>query len=239
MSSNVVHSNERGLAIPPGIIISCQASEGSPLGYPSMMAALARAAAKAGATGIRAEGAPDILEIRAAVEIPVIGIRKKGYSNSDVYITATRADVDLLAGAGVSIIAIDATTRDRPRGETLETVVAHAKTRGLVVMGDLTKLEDAEGAIDAGVDAISTTMVKASDSDSRVGGPNIKVLYELAEAYPAMQIVGEGRYATPEDVTNALTAGATTVVIGKAVTDAYALTMDLVTAASLGLAWDC
>lgn len=214
-----------------GIVISCQAPEESPLRDPYVMATMARAAEQAGAVGIRAEGAEDIAAIAADVTLPIIGIRKKRYPGSDVYITATRSDVDLVADAGARIIALDATGRDRPFGETLEQVMHHAKERGLVIMADLAASDDADRAVAAGADLLGTTLVPAGEEDVRPGGPNLAVLERIAKAHPGMPLVAEGRYATPEDITAALDLGATTVVVGRAVTDTLALAKDLVGAA--------
>ena len=46
-----------------GIVVSCQAREGSPLRDPYVMSAMAAAAVEAGARGIRANGATDIAAI--------------------------------------------------------------------------------------------------------------------------------------------------------------------------------
>ncbi|AGW42734.1 indole-3-glycerol phosphate synthase [Leifsonia xyli subsp. cynodontis DSM 46306] len=205
---------------------------GSPLRNPSIMVSLALAAQKAGAAGIRAEGAEDISQIVRAVQIPVIGIRKKHYDGGEVYITPTRFEVDEIAGAGATILALDATTRPRPGGETLECVVSHAKALGLIVMADLSRAEDAGPAVEAGADVLVTTLVAASEQDIRPGGPNLSVIERLAQSFPDRQIIAEGRFAGPKDVQGALRAGASTVVVGKAVTDAYALTIDLVAAAN-------
>ena len=214
-----------------GVVISCQAPEGSPLRDPYVMAAMAQTAQLAGAVGIRAEGPEDIAAIARTVSIPIIGIRKKRYPDSDVYITATRADVDLVADAGATIIALDATGRDRPYGETLEEVMQHAKKRRLIIMADLAASEDAGRAVAAGADFLGTTLVSASKEDVRPGGPNLAVLERIAKACPGLPLVGEGRYAVPDDVRAALDLGATTVVVGRAVTDTLALAQDLVGAA--------
>nr|WSY56251.1 putative N-acetylmannosamine-6-phosphate 2-epimerase [Streptomyces sp. NBC_00886] len=212
-----------------GVIISCQAPHGSPLRDSHVMARMALAAQKAGAIGIRAEGARDIEAIRAVCSIPVIGIRKHHYRGSDVYITATRADVDTVADTGAEIVALDATPRPRPGGETLQQVIAHAKQRGMQVMADLAAFEDAARAVEAGADFLGTTLVP--ESRVRPGIPNISIIRRLAEAALHRPIIAEGRFATPAHVTAALQAGASAVVIGRAVTDAYALAADMVRAA--------
>ncbi|MEN2741387.1 putative N-acetylmannosamine-6-phosphate 2-epimerase [Microbacterium sp. X-17] len=217
--------------LPRGVFVSCQAPVGSPLRDPYVMVSMARAAEKAGAVGIRAEGVEDIAQIVAAVRLPVIGIRKEHYEGSDVYITPTRFEVDEIARAGAGIVALDGTTRRRPGGETLDRVVAHAKSLGLIVMADLSSAADAEAAIAAGVDVLGTTLIGPSDADIRPGGPNLSAIAALSQRFSDRQIIAEGRYATPEDIQAAFRAGASSVVVGKAVTDAYALTHDLVVAA--------
>ncbi len=216
-----------------GVIISCQAPEDSPLRDPHIMAHMAQAAEKAGAVAIRAEGAVDIAAIAAVCNLPIIGIRKHNYSDSDVYITATTLDVDIVADAGAQIIALDATDRPRPGGEKLAAVIAHAKERGLTVMADLSDPSQAAAAVDAGADFLGTTLVPESAQDVRAHGPNLVALRKLAEAHPEHLVIGEGRFATPDDIAAGLRTGAGAIVVGRAVTDMYALTRDLVRAADL------
>src|SRR5437868_12670615 len=74
-----------------GLIVSCQAEAGTPLGSPPVLAALAAAAEKGGAVGIRANGPENLAAVCAAVRIPVIGIYKVVTPGSEVYITPTFA----------------------------------------------------------------------------------------------------------------------------------------------------
>lgn len=221
--------NEFGLR--GGVIISCQAPEGSPLRDPHVMARMAQAAEKAGAVAIRAEGALDIAAIKAVCSLPIIGIRKHHYPDSDVYITATKHDVDLVADAGARIVALDATDRPRPGGESLTEVIAHAKARGLTVMADLSHPAQSASALKAGADILATTLVPESAEDVRAHGPNLAALKALVDAHPDRFVIGEGRYATPSDIAAGLGTGARAIVVGRAVTDTYALATDLVRAA--------
>jgi N-acylglucosamine-6-phosphate 2-epimerase len=211
-----------------GVIISCQAPLGSPLRDPYVMTALARAAEKAGAAGIRAEGQLDIRAIVANVSVPVIGIRKQTYPGTDVFITATCRDVDLVADSGAQLVAMDGTARARAHGEKLQQVIAHAHQRGLLVMADLASVDDAQFAIDSGADSIATTLISASFADLRHGGPNVNAIAELRNAFPNESIVAEGRYASAADVRLAFDMGATSVVVGTAITNAYSLARDLI-----------
>ena len=103
-----------------GVIVSCQALPDEPLYGYHFMGKMALAAKEGGAVGIRANTVSDILDIRKEVDLPVIGIIKSVYEDSDVYITPTMAEVDALAEVGVEIIALDATDRPRPNGGARE-----------------------------------------------------------------------------------------------------------------------
>lgn len=70
--------------------------------------------------GIRANTVEDILEIRKNVSLPIIGIIKEVYDNSEVYITPTLKEVDALMEIKPEIIAVDATKRIRPDGTYLK-----------------------------------------------------------------------------------------------------------------------
>src|SRR5712664_3234279 len=96
-----------------GLIVSCQAGSEDPLHGPTLMAAMARAAALGGAAAIRANGPEDIAAIRAAVELPIIGIWKVDMPGLGIRITPEIEHAKAVAAAGASIIAFDATDRAR------------------------------------------------------------------------------------------------------------------------------
>ena len=126
-----------------GIIVSCQALPGEPLHGRGMMAAMAQAAKEGGAVGIRANGVEDIAAIRRQVALPVIGIVKAEYPGSPVYITPTEAEVEALLQAGAEIVALDATARPRPQGQSLEEFFLPLRQRhpGQLFMADCATLE--------------------------------------------------------------------------------------------------
>ena len=105
MSENILNK------IRGGLIVSCQALSDEPLHSSYIMSRMAYAAMLGGAVGIRANTVEDIKEIKKVVDLPIIGIIKKVYKDSDVYITPTMEEVDALVNCGVDIIAIDATFR--------------------------------------------------------------------------------------------------------------------------------
>ncbi|MDE6767511.1 MAG: N-acetylmannosamine-6-phosphate 2-epimerase, partial [Eubacterium sp.] len=87
-----------------GLIVSCQALETEPLYDSYIMSKMAWAAYLGGAVGIRANTVVDIKAIKEKVDLPVIGIIKQVYDDSDVYITPTMKEVDSLAEIGCEII---------------------------------------------------------------------------------------------------------------------------------------
>ena len=112
--------NDRVKRLHGKLIVSCQALPEEPLHSSFIMGRMARAAKMAGAGGIRANTKEDITEIQKEVDLPIIGIVKRDYPDSKVYITPTMKEVDELTSTGVDIIAMDATISARPSGKTLD-----------------------------------------------------------------------------------------------------------------------
>src|SRR5699024_5120331 len=145
--------------LPKDLIVSCQALEDEPLHSSFIMGRLALAAKQGGAKGIRANSKADILEIKKNVSLPIIGIVKRDYDNSDVFITATTKEVDELIEAGCEVIALDATLRKRPKeslAEIVQYVRQHAPT--VEIMADCSTIEDVKHAEELGFDYIGTTL---------------------------------------------------------------------------------
>lgn len=127
------------------LIVSCQALENEPLHSPFIMSRMALAAAQGGAVGIRANSVVDIRAIKESVSLPVIGIIKRDYPGSDVFITATLQEVDELMTVEPEIIALDATARPRPGGQTLEELVTQIRARypSVLLMADIATVDEA------------------------------------------------------------------------------------------------
>src|SRR4051812_7534549 len=107
-----------------GLIVSCQAQPGSPVYGPKFMAAFARCAELAGAAGLRVNGSADVRAVRRVTSLPIIGINKLRTDEYPVYITPSLQSARQVVRAGASIVAIDATHRERESGLSPEQLIA-------------------------------------------------------------------------------------------------------------------
>ncbi len=201
-----------------GLIVSCQALEHEPLHGSHIMARMALAAEQGGAVGIRANTPEDIQAIKATVKLPVIGIYKREYEGSEVYITPTFAEAKAIAEAGADMIALDATPRPRPGGETLATLIRRIHQElDLPVMADCSTTEEAIAAAELGADVVSSTLAGYTPYSRKTEGPDFEMLREVLDRV-SVPVFAEGRFHTPEQVAQALAMGCYAVVVGGAIT---------------------
>ncbi|KGN38025.1 N-acetylmannosamine-6-phosphate 2-epimerase [Knoellia subterranea KCTC 19937] len=205
-----------------GLVVSCQAYPGEPMRTPDTMCRVAQAAARGGAVGIRAQGLDDVAAIRAAVDLPLIGLWKDG--DDDVFITPTLEHALAVARAGAHVVALDGTSRPRPDGRTLaETITAvHEQTTALV-MADCSTFDEGLAAAAAGADLVGTTLAGYTAYTVKGDGPDIDLVGELARALD-VPVVAEGRIHSPAQAAAAITAGAHAVVVGTAITHPTTIT---------------
>lgn len=208
-----------------GIVVSCQALPDEPLHGSEIMARMAVAAKQGGAIAIRANSKEDIIAIKKAVPLPVIGIVKRDYEGSDVYITPTYKEVDELLAAGVDMIAFDATNRKRPEDCTLESMVSYMKNNNVYIMADVSTLEEAIYAEKLGVDCVSTTLSGYTPYSPQQSGPDFD-LVEKAVHELSIPVIAEGRIKMPSQVDKMFEAGAHCVVVGGAITRPQLITQE-------------
>ena len=146
-----------------GLIVSCQALEHEPLYTKEggIMPLMAKAAAQSGAVGIRANTVRDITQIKEAVDLPVIGIIKKDYEGTPMYITVTMKEVDELVACGVDILAVQGTSALRPDGSTaaqfIEAIIHELSEKcpaKIIAEGHIHYPEQAKKALEAGAFAL-------------------------------------------------------------------------------------
>lgn len=212
-----------------GLIVSCQALDDEPLYSSFIMSKMALAAKNGGAIGIRANTKNDIMAIKKEVSLPVIGIVKKDYDDSEIYITPTMDEIDELAVSGAEIIALDATNRLRPDGVNLSEFVKEirAKYPYIYLMADISNFDEGINADRLGFDLVATTLAGYTPYTQGRLLPDIDLLKKLKESIKA-PIIGEGGISTPVKAAEVFTGGAYSIVVGGAITRPQLITKSFV-----------
>ncbi|UUD35770.1 N-acetylmannosamine-6-phosphate 2-epimerase [Mycoplasmopsis caviae] len=216
-------------------IVSCQALEDEPMYGPGVIERLVKSALLGGAGGIRISQRENIKTIMDLVpkDIPLIGITKKKFDDSEVFITPDLDDLKFLIDSKIPIIAIDATLRKRPK-ESLEELVSYFKSHNnnQLLMADCSNIDDVKNAFELDFDIISTTL-RGYTSDTK-DMPNIfnnyqflKDIVKLNKKYNKY-IIAEGGFNTPQSVAKAFKIGANGVVVGSAITRPTFITQQFV-----------
>lgn len=208
-------------ALQGGLIVSCQALPHEPLHSAFIMGRMALAAQQGGAVGIRANSVVDIEEIRRNVDLPIIGIIKRDYPDSEVFITASMTETDELMSVSPEIIALDARNALRPNGQSLSAFVQaiRAKYPQVLLMADCATWEEMQTADDLGFDFIGTTLVGYTPaSRGQLIESDDFALIRRAVATLKAPIIAEGNINTPEKVRRVLDIGVFGVVVGSAIT---------------------
>lgn len=219
------------------LIVSCQALPQEPLHSSFIMGRMALAAKEGGARGIRANTKEDIRAIQSIVDLPVIGIVKRDYEDSRVYITPTMKEVEELMEVQPEIIALDATGALRPYGETLDHFFGRLKERypDQLWMADCSTVEEALHADALGFDFIGTTMVGYTEQSKgdQIEADDFKILREIL-AQAKHRVIAEGNIDTPMKAKRVLDLGAFSVVVGSAITRPQLITKSFADALSVG-----
>ncbi|MFB1100546.1 N-acetylmannosamine-6-phosphate 2-epimerase [Terribacillus sp. JSM ZJ617] len=203
------------------LIVSCQALPEEPLHSSYIMSKMALAAKQGGAKGIRANSKEDIIEIKKEVSLPVVGIIKRDYKDSSVYITPTYQEIDELLESGCEMIAMDATERRRPKNIELGELVRYVREKdsSVQLMADIATLEDAIQADQLGFDCVSTTLYGYTEEtkNNKLYDNDFEFLKRVLDNV-SIPVIAEGNVITPEMAKRCLQLGAYSVVVGGAIT---------------------
>ena len=213
--------NEKVESLKGKLIVSCQALPHEPLHSSFIMGRMALAAKEGGAYGIRANTKEDIAEIQTQVDLPVIGIVKRDYEDSKVYITPTMREINELMEVRPDIIALDATHSLRPGGRTLDEFYREIRNSypEQLLMADCSTVEEALFADQLGFDFIGTTLVGYTDQSKSltIESNDFEIIRQIV-AKVKHRVIAEGNINTPEKARRVIELGAFSVVVGSIIT---------------------
>jgi N-acylglucosamine-6-phosphate 2-epimerase len=213
------------------LVVSCQALDNEPLHSSYIMSKMALAAKEGGASGIRANSKADIIAIKEEVSLPVIGIVKRNYEDSEVFITATKKEMDELLESGCEMIALDATMRKRPGNLSLEELVSYIREKDptIQLMADISSSEEAKKAEKLGFDCVGTTLYGYTNEtrNSKLYDNDFSFLKNVCKAV-SIPVIAEGNIMSPEMLKRAFEIGVHAVVVGGAITRPQQITAKFV-----------
>ncbi|RZU42917.1 N-acetylmannosamine-6-phosphate 2-epimerase [Edaphobacter modestus] len=200
------------------LIVSCQADPGDPMDDIDTITRMARAVLRGGAGGLRAEGSKTVKAFREITRVPVIGMVKAKDSKGEVYITPTFAAAKTVSVAGAHIIALDCTHRRLGEAEPWPELIQRIHGElGRPVLADIASVEDGLAALEAGADAVATTLYGYTAETAGIRQMSWPLLRSLI-AVLTIPVIAEGHIQQPEDVRTALELGAHAVLVGSAIT---------------------
>jgi len=201
-----------------GLIVSCQAPTNSPLARPEIIAAFAETAEQNGAVGVRIDAPENVSAVKAQIKIPVLGIYKIIYDQSEVYITPTFDAAREISEAGADVIALDATFRPRPNDEKIENIVRQIKSElHKPIAADIATFDEGLHTEEIGFDMIITTLSGYTENTKHIIKPDFELVEKLAKRL-STPVICEGRLSSADDVRRAFDCGAFAVVVGNAIT---------------------
>ena len=216
-----MRTEDRIKALKGKLIVSCQALPQEPLHSSFIMGRMARAAKEGGAAGIRANTKEDIKEIQEVTGLPVIGIVKRDYPDSAVYITPTMKEIEELMEVKPEIIAIDATGALRPGNVTLADFFHQIKEKypEQKLMADCSTIEEAFFADELGFDFIGTTMVGYTPQSNgmKIEANDFEILRMILKKVKH-PVIAEGNVNSPEKAKRVIELGSYAVVVGSSIT---------------------
>ena len=219
------------------LIVSCQAQPDWPLYGSVFIQKMAVAAEMGGAKAIRACWPDNIKAIKEVCSLPIIGINKvytKSTTPVDVIITPTfEAAVEVIE-TGCEILALDCTPRGRSYNAVQELINKIRKHYpDIVLMADISTVEEGLAAAEMGVEIISTTLagythnsLGISEEEARTlisypdnwdPEPDYNIIMELRKQTSVL-INAEGRFWEIAQVKKAFAYGADMITIGSAIT---------------------
>ena len=188
---------------------------------PEVIAAMAEASLNNGAVAVRLESPEHIGAVRRRCpEALIVGLWKRSFADSPVYITPGWEEIEAVWAAGADVIALDATERHRPQGQDLAQLLERARTElGALLMADVDSLANGLRAAELGCHWVGTTLFGYTEATAQQAPPAFELLAPLRLQLPeSVLLICEGGIASPQQACAALSQGADAVVVGTAIT---------------------
>ena len=204
-----------------GLIVSVQAPEGSPMRHNDVIAAMAEASLNNGAIGVRLESPEHIGAVRRRCpEALIIGLWKRTFADSAVYITPGWEEIRAVWAAGADVVALDATDRPRPEGQDLAALIRRAREElHAPLMADVDSVANGLRAAQLGCQWVGTTLYGYTEATASQSPPAWGLLPQLRQQLPLETLlICEGGISSPQQARQALEGGADAVVVGTAIT---------------------
>lgn len=215
MSTGRAHRNR----LDGGLIVSVQAPRDSPCHATEVITAMAATSMANGAAGVRLDSPEHVAAVRRRCpEALIIGLWKRPHLSSPVVITPRYEDLATIWRAGADVVALDATDRPRPGGDSLGAMVTRAKAElAATLMADIDTLANGVRAAALGCDWVGTTLYGYTQATANRHPPGLELLRPLRQQL-GIPVLCEGGIASPRQARQAMALGATTVVVGTAIT---------------------
>jgi N-acylglucosamine-6-phosphate 2-epimerase len=219
-----------------GLIVSCQTQPDDPIhgDGTNTVLTMAKAAAWGKAAGIRANTPAQIKAIKEAVDLPIIGLYKIWLPDTDVFITPTLESAKAVWEAGADIVALDCTfqiTNAGTKACELLPLVREALPDA-IIFADVSTLEEAKYAKAMGAEIVAPTLYGYT-KDTNEGNinwwevePNFELLKSIVDECQDENcyVMMEGHINTAEEAVKCIALGATSVVVGSAITRPHTIT---------------
>lgn len=186
-----------------------------------VIAAMAEASLNNGAIGVRLESPEHIGAVRRRCpEALIIGLWKRTFADSAVYITPGWEEIRAVWAAGADVVALDATDRPRPKGQDLAALIRRAREElHAPLMADVDSVANGLRAAQLGCQWVGTTLYGYTEATASQSPPAWGLLPQLRQQLPLETLlICEGGISSPQQARQALEGGADAVVVGTAIT---------------------
>ena len=205
-----------------GLIVSCQTQKDEPIYTPDMVVKMAECAKWAGAVGLRLNSPEQIRQVREAnLGLPIIGLYKVWYDDTDVFITPSMKEVDAIVEARCDIIALDCTAQINHEGRQAWDLLpeVRAKYPDYLIFADVSNIEEAERAAENGADIVAPTLYGYTKETAHIEGADFRMIGELCRRLKGKAcVIHEGHIYTPDEAMKCIFLGCHAVVVGSAIT---------------------